>query len=168
MMRTMPTHHRQRGMSLIMTLALMLALVLVAVGSTLGTLFLTGVIGDAAAFAATPEQDVAKAEKPAIYLPIEPALITNFDKHGRVGYLQIRMDVMARDQAVIDAVRKHMAVVRNDLLLLMSSKSYEELADRAGKEALRQQALEAINEILAERHVDGRVEAVYFTAFVMQ
>lgn len=164
---------RQRGMSLVLMIGLIVALLLVTGGAGVTALYLTGVVGGDPAAAAEGEQQAAQNKEPeplapAIYLPLEPALIANFDKRGNVGFLQVSVELMARDQSVVEAARKHMAVIRNNLLFLLSGKSYEELADRAGKEALRQQALDEINKILAKRNVDGRVEAVYFTAFVMQ
>lgn len=167
-MRIAATRFWQRGLSTVLILVLVVVLLLITSGATVAALYLVGAIGNGSTVDEHAGEGKTESQKPAIYLPVEPALIANFDKRGQVGFLQVSVELMARDQTVLDAARKHMAVVRNNLLLLMSSKSYEELADRAGKEALRQQALEAVNNLLAERHVDGRVEAVYFTAFVMQ
>jgi flagellar FliL protein len=171
---------RQAGLStVVLVILILVAVLLLGGGGTVAALYFGGVIGgdsaptanaDAAGADAQGGDAQAKAEKkkPPIYLPIEPALVANFDRKGRVGYLQAGVELMAREQKTIDAAQKNMPVIRNNLLFLMSSKSYEELSDRAGKEKLREQALGEVNKVLEEQGFDGRIEAVYFTAFVMQ
>lgn len=112
----------------------------------------------------------AKEEKlPAIYQPLEPAFVVNFKDRGRTRFLQVEVQVMARDQKVIDELNKHMPVIRNDLLLLLSAQTAETLQSAEGKEALRQGSLDSINKFMEEQ--TGKkdvIEALYFTSFVMQ
>ena len=105
---------------------------------------------------------------PALYLTLDPKLVVNFETPGKARFLQVGMDLMAHDQAVIDGLKQHMPAIRNELLLLFSGKSYETLASREGKEAIKTEILEAVNRILAAREIKGRVEEVYFTTLVMQ
>ena len=56
---------------------------------------------------------------PALYTSLHPPLVVNFqDVAGDTHFMQITMEVMARDQNVINSVREHVAVVRNSLILL--------------------------------------------------
>lgn len=103
-----------------------------------------------------------------LYLSIDPPLVTNFEVRGQLRFLQTQMEIMARDQMVIDAVVYHMPVIRNQLLLLMNDQSYERLSSREGREAIRVEALEEIRRVLREVGAPANVEAVYFTGFVMQ
>jgi flagellar FliL protein len=75
---------------------------------------------------------------------------------------------MTRDPAVTDLVTLHMPVIRNNLMLLFSNQTYDTVSTLEGKEALREEALEVIQQILEEETGDPGVEAVYFTSFVMQ
>jgi flagellar FliL protein len=161
---------RQRGASTLLIISLVLAFLVIAGGLAVATLYFTGMLGGGGSDAVAAEAAEAEPEapKPPIYLPLEPPMVVNFERKGRVGYLQVSIEVMSRDQAAIDAVRLHMPVVRNNLLLLMSGKSYEELETREEKDALRDEALAEINRVLDERSIEADVEAVYFTAFVMQ
>ena len=52
--------------------------------------------------------------------------------------------------------------------LFRSSQTYDSVSTLEGKEALREEALSVIQEILEEETGDPGVEAVYFTSFVMQ
>lgn len=105
---------------------------------------------------------------PAIYLPIDPAFVVNFASQGKARFLQITVEVMTRDETVPDKVKLHMPVIRNNLMLLFSDQSYDNVSTLDGKEALRESALEVVQQILEEETGDPGVEAVYFTSFVMQ
>nr|WP_242469212.1 flagellar basal body-associated FliL family protein [Halorhodospira halochloris] len=103
-----------------------------------------------------------------IYLKLEPPLTVNFERGQRISYLQAEVELMARSEEALEAVERHMPVVRNNLLMLFADQSFQELNTRAGREELRRKSLEEINGILEERGAQGEVEAVYFTSFVMQ
>lgn len=170
----------------ILKILLLLVGGLILVGGSIGaTLFLTGalnkgggedhqVAAPAAHGAAAPAHGGANVASPIsfggppIYLPIEPAFIVNFEDQGMLRYLQIGMTVMARNQQVLDAVTQSMPQIRNDLILLFSNQKMEVLASLNGKEKLRMQALAQIQGILTREIGMPGIEAVYFTAFVLQ
>ena len=113
----------------------------------------------------------AVAEEPVVpethYLALEKMVIT-FAQKGGAKYLQVEMQLMAHDQAVLDAVTEHMPVVKNDLLVLLSGQDSAPLRTLEGKEALRGEILTAVQKIVKENaDLDGP-QAVYFTSFVMQ
>ncbi len=111
---------------------------------------------------------VQEAPKPAIYHPLEPAFVVNYKERGRTRFLQAQVEVMTRDPKVVEALTKHMPLIRNNLLLLLSAQTAEILHSAEGKEQIRQQAQEEVNRILKEETGTEGVEAVYFTSFVMQ
>lgn len=149
-------------------------LILIGVGGVLliaiivgATLFLTGFFEDEApsAEAAASTGEAALAE--AIYQRLEPAFLVNYpDKNVRV--MQIEISLMARDQAVIDAVNLHAPVIRNNILLLLSGQDPETIKTTEGKVALQAAVLEAVNQVLTEHAVEKGVESVFFTSLVMQ
>lgn len=106
--------------------------------------------------------------KPAVYLALEPAFLVNHQtaKGGR--YLQVTMEVMARDPVLLEEVKRHMPSIRNNLVMVLSSLPEGDLATRDGKEKIRNDSLSEINKILADNGVKDKVEAVYITNFVMQ
>lgn len=114
------------------------------------------------------EGDEEEASLPAIYLPVDPAFVVNFASQGKARFLQVTVEVMTRDPAMPDQIKLHMPVIRNNLMLLFSSQSYDGVSTLDGKESLREEALEVVQQILEEETGDPGVEAVYFTSFVMQ
>ena len=117
---------------------------------------------------AKPEaKHVAKA--PANYIALEPPFVANFDGTAGTRFLQITVQLMTRAPEMVDFLKQHDPVIRNDLLLLFGNQHVDEVSSREGKEKLRAAALEAIRKIVAaEGGKPEELEAVYFTSFVMQ
>ena len=107
---------------------------------------------------------------PAIYQSLHPPLVVNFrDEAGSAHFMQITMEVMSRDQGVVNALRENLPIIRNGLILLYGQSVYEEVTTREGKEKMLADGLAEIRRIMAEETGDGSgVEAVYFTALVIQ
>ena len=116
--------------------------------------------------------DAATAAKPTaepIYVALEPPFVVNFEAGSQVRFLQVAAQAMTRDTAIADLVKRHDPMVRNALLLLLAGQTYDSLATREGKEALRRRALEEVRAVVKAQGGDpARLEALYFTSFVMQ
>lgn len=115
-------------------------------------------------------EDSAQAEQhsPAIYYPLKPPIIVNFQSRGRQRFLQAEVTLMMRDESVVQAIEVHMPLIRNSLVLLFSGQVYEELQTAEGKELLREEALEEIQRLLEQEIGQPGIEQVLFTNFVMQ
>lgn len=106
--------------------------------------------------------------EPPIYLPLDPPLVVSIETESAVRFLQVSVEVMARDPAVIEAVKAHNPVIRNNLLLLLHGLAIDELDGRDGKQMLRDQALAEVQTVLEEQIDDPGIENLYFTSFVIQ
>jgi len=104
----------------------------------------------------------------AQYLTLDPPLIVNIGQNSKARYLQVSLDVMATETAAIDAVKKHMPAIRNNLVLLLSNQQYDLLSTMEGKESLRTQILEQIKSTIAANGEKAEVESVYYTGFIIQ
>jgi flagellar protein FliL len=143
-------------------IVLVLAIVLLACGG----------VGAWFAFASHDKKPQAARKEPALpalYMALDPPFVVNFEAEQQVRFLQVTVQLMSRDPATIELLKANDPVVRNDLLLLFAGQKYTVIATREGKEALRQQTLEAIRKIVTgSGGKPEKVEAVYFTSFVMQ
>ncbi|MBS0396150.1 MAG: flagellar basal body-associated FliL family protein [Proteobacteria bacterium] len=106
--------------------------------------------------------------KPAQYFSFDPPLVVNFDDTQAVRFLQLQIDVMARDEKVIEAVKQNAPAIRNNLLMLMNNRDYKVLMTREGKEALRQECLKEAQRILKKETGSPGIEDLYFSSFVVQ
>lgn len=104
----------------------------------------------------------------AVYYAFDPAFVVNFQAQDQLRFLQVKVEAMARDQKVIEAIEKHMPVIRNNLVVLFSSQDFTTISTRVGKERLRAQTLAEVQKILKDNTGQPGVEQIYFTSFVMQ
>ena len=139
---------------------------LIAALIVMATLYVSGVIpgSQSGGFDKSGNRELL----PAIYLPIDPAFVVNFSGQGNARFLQITVEVMARSPEVLEQIKTHMPVIRNNLNMLFSDQQYDKINTLEGKERLRAEALEIIRRILEQETGDPGLDAVYFTTFVMQ
>lgn len=116
------------------------------------------------------ETEITAVKQAPIYYAIEKPLIVNFgdQSQGAVRYLSIKLKVMARDQAVIDAFTLNEPAIQHELLLLFFAQKYADLNTVEGTKILQEQTLSTINKVLKAEHTTGELESVYFTSLLMQ
>jgi flagellar protein FliL len=116
-----------------------------------------------------PAVAVKEPPAPALYVALDPPFVVNFEADQQVRFLQVTAQLMSRDPATIELLKTNDPVVRNDLLMLFGGQKYSVVSTREGKEALRTQTLAAVRKIVASAGgKPEKLEAVYFTSFVMQ
>jgi flagellar FliL protein len=120
-----------------------------------------------------PKEAKAKVESkevlPPRYITIDPPFVVNFEAQSAVRFLQVSVGIMTREPELEKLLKDNDPRMRNDLLLILGNQSYETLSSLAGKEELRKRCLEAVRTIVKELSGDPtKVEALYFTSFVMQ
>lgn len=117
---------------------------------------------------AKTRKDSKKTLPPPIYVALEPPLVVSFEGPGAMRFLQLTVEVMARDEKVIEAVEQHNPVIRNNLLMLVGGTDMKTLSTREGKEALRALALAEVQAVVESQTGEPGVEDLYFTSFVVQ
>ena len=119
-----------------------------------------------------PEPEVAGAEaetpveetKDPIFVRLDPPLVVNFTHRGNLRYLQTSLELMHRDEGVIEDVTLNMPVIRNNLIMVLSDQTFEDLSSKSAKEDLRIKISDTVAQIV---HAEPPVET-YITSFVMQ
>lgn len=154
----------EKPKSKMMLIIIIVVLVVLLVGGGAAAFFMMSGSDEKVADA----EEQAPQQSPAIYFDFKPPFIVNFQMNGRQRYVQISLSIMTRQGAVVDALQKHMPLIRNNLLMVFSSQDFEMLRSPEGKETLRQMALEELQKILNEQIGEPGVEQVLFTNFVMQ
>ncbi|ETI58231.1 flagellar basal body-associated FliL family protein [Marinomonas profundimaris] len=145
-----------------------LLLVLLGGGGAAAYFFLFSGPSDVDPAASAEAEAAALAKEPSIYLAMDPAFTIDLMVGGKQRYVQLNMSVKSKNTDQINAVTLHMPLIRNSLVLLFSSQSFDELQTAEGKIALKQAALDAINGILEQETGQGGIDGVLFTNFVMQ
>lgn len=110
-----------------------------------------------------------KDKGPAKYVAFEPPFVVNFKADSAVKFLQVSLQVMTRDDTTARELKDNDPAIRNAILELLDGQTYEVLSTSAGKDKLRDDALQKVRDVMNGEGYDGaKVEAVYFTSFVMQ
>lgn len=117
-----------------------------------------------------PEESVSEepAKPPALYYALNPKFQTNYDVNGRQRLFQLAISFLTREQDVVAALSTHAPVIKSRLVILLSGQDFVALQTPQGREQLRKQCLEAVQEILEAEIGKPGVEKVLFTDFVMQ
>lgn len=99
-----------------------------------------------------------------VYVRLDPPLVVNFTHRGNLRYLQTTLEAMHRDQDIIDQVTLNLPLIRNNLILMLSDQSYDDLFTKTAKEELRVKINDEVAQVVpAEPPVE-----VFLTSFVMQ
>lgn len=111
----------------------------------------------------------AEQKLPPQFVSLDPPFVVNFQPGSSARFLQIAVQVMTREEAMVRQLEHLAPIIRNDLLMLFGNKQVAEVSTPEGKEALRAATLDAVRGVVvAENGRAEAVEAVYFTSFVMQ
>jgi flagellar protein FliL len=105
----------------------------------------------------------ASGESGSELVSIPPLLVNLAEPQGR-RYLKIALDVEVKDKATADQLNKNMPKVKDALLLLLSSKTYEDLGSLEAKILLKKEIVERLTLVLGEQ----KVQRVYITEIVIQ
>jgi flagellar FliL protein len=106
---------------------------------------------------------------PVIYEALTPAFVVNFKGNPEVRVVQIEITAASKDKAILDALKKHAPMLRNNVLMIISAQDPTTFKTVEGKEALRSKIKDEIKNIVVEQ-TDKKVgvDELYFTGFVMQ
>ncbi|MCZ9638810.1 flagellar basal body-associated protein FliL [Pseudomonas putida] len=117
-----------------------------------------------------PVDPTAASVKPAaIYEPLAPAFVVNFNQNGRQRYMQVSITLQGRNQADLDALKVHMPVIRNNLVMMFSGQGFDTLAGSPiGQEMLRQKATAVVQEVAQKEVGKPVIDQLLFTNFVLQ
>ena len=160
----------------VLKILLILFSVLLLIGASVGgTLMLTGSLvgltaglrGGDAAEADGKRRAQAKTAAP-IYVELGEPFVVNFIEGNQIRYLQVKIEVMTRDETIPQAISTHLPKIRNNLVFMFSGFDYTSLATVTGKQKIRDEALAEVQSILSDEIGNPGVESVYFTSFVMQ
>lgn len=94
---------------------------------------------------------------------LPPLLVNLAEPQGR-RYLKIALDIEVKDKLAADLLNKNMSKVKDSLLLLLSSKTYEDLGSLENKILLKKEIVERLTLVLGEQNV----QRVYITEIVIQ
>ena len=111
------------------------------------------------------EKKAAELAKPqiAVFWPMDAFVVNLIDNEGE-RYLKVVLQLELSDQLALEEVNLLKPKIRDNILDLLSAKTYKEMMDPIGKQRLRDEIALRANGYLTK----GKVLKVYFTEFVIQ
>jgi len=111
------------------------------------------------------EQAAVVEETPQIkpIFPLKAFIVNLAGENGR-RYLKIKMDLEITKEELNDPIRERIPQIRDSVMMILTSKRYEDIKNTEGKIALRQDIQNQINSFFKEPCVSN----IYFTDFVIQ
>lgn len=154
------------GPSMKMIIVVLVVVQLMMFGGLAAFLLMSGALNQQSGSAPAAQQ--SEERKEALYISFEPAFTVNFGGPSSSRFMQVTIEAMTYDSEVPQNITKHMPVIRNSIVLLLSSQTVETVSSLQGKEKLRTSILTEVQEILKQRVGKKGIEEIYFTSFVMQ
>lgn len=120
---------------------------------------------EAAADGDDAEEAHAKDPKhPPVFHPLDTFTVNLADRER---YLQIGVVYELKSPEIAEALKTVNPIVRSRILLVLSSKTVEELSSTEGKQALAEQLIAEARGALTAKEAKG-VQQVHFSSFVIQ
>ncbi len=158
----LPQEEKKKGGMLKWIILAVLIIALAGGGYFAYTKFFAAPADETQAKEAAAEQ---QAEQPAEgqLVPLPQFLVNLADPLGR-RYLKLGLEVEVRDEAVTESLSKNEAKIKDTMLLLLSSKTFDQLSTLKAKVELKQEIVSRLNQILG----NGSILRVYITEMVIQ
>jgi flagellar protein FliL len=90
--------------------------------------------------------------------------LVNLSDSGGKRYLKISIQLELSNQQASQELGRRNVEVRDAVLMILSSKEYNDIGNAMGKMVLKRELLARLNKILR----DGQVKEIYFTEFLVQ
>lgn len=152
---------------LIIIVVAVLLVVGIAVGVTIT--LMGGGSSSAEEESATQEEASASTGKGMpMYFRLKPEFIVNYQVGTRQRFLQVYMEVMTRDPAMMEELETHSPMLRNAIIQIMGEQNFEELRSNEGRIKLRDLLTAEVKRLMQQETGKETIEQVLFTNYVMQ
>ncbi|WP_345336227.1 flagellar basal body-associated protein FliL [Ferrimonas pelagia] len=101
------------------------------------------------------------------YYGLEPEIVTNYLTHGRrLGYVRVQVELMLKDADTLELVEHHAPLIRATVVEILGQQSEEQIKSLAGRETVRREIFEAINQLLAQETGQPLLANLLFAKFL--
>jgi len=90
--------------------------------------------------------------------------LVNLADQGGKRYLRVKIDLEISDENLKEELDQRMPQIKDSILMILPAKKFDDIKDREGKTALRNEIIKKLNSFLTT----GTITYAYFTEFVVQ
>ena len=112
----------------------------------------------------TPKDNIADQqvlEEVGKVIPLETFIVNLAGSKGRK-VLKVNMELEIKGQDIIQEIDNRKAQIRDFIIIILSSKTYDEVSTKEGKDLLRNEIKDQVNSFLSK----GKIINVYFTELI--
>ncbi len=103
------------------------------------------------------------------YFTLEPDLTTNFYTKGKkLGYVQVRIDIMVMSQQDLAIVEHHQPLIRDAVIELLGKQTEDTIKSLSGREDLRKTLVTKLNQTLLPETGRNVISDLLFTKYLYQ
>ncbi len=147
---------------------IIIAAVVLLGGGGAAAFFLMGDDKAKPAAAEGEETEVVVEKETPEYVGVPESITSNLPGKHKSRTVQIKMSFMVRGSDKVDLVKDHMPRLKNDVLMLVSQQSADELKTPEGRTLLQERSLETVQATMTDLVGDPTIAKVLFVSFVMQ
>lgn len=114
------------------------------------------------------QSEKAEESEPEFYHNVSMPLLVNFPPGSSAKIIKISVAILVKGEASVDVLKKHEPMIRNNLLMAISSVGADKAKTQEGKQELRAMMLNEIGKVMEKMAGKNTAKEVYFTEFVMQ
>lgn len=94
-------------------------------------------------------------------VPLETFIVNLAGSKGRK-VAKVNMEIEVQGEHGLDEVERRKAQIRDIIIIILSSKTFEDVSSREGKDSLRNEIKDTVNSFL----IKGKISGVFFTEFI--
>lgn len=116
------------------------------------------------------ESEIAQIDrkKPVAFVKLDTFTVNLQPEDGELHYLQVELVIKANETEVVNVITRKMPEIRNQILLLLSSKKPGEISNLEGKQQLSQDITGAVKSKIGSEILQDDISDVLFTSFIIQ
>lgn len=114
------------------------------------------------------QEEATEQRVKSIYYKLEKPFLVNIQGGERSRHMQVDVTIKGKEQAAIDAIKKHEPVIKNDLNQLFGSQEVQVLQTHEGLVKLNEDATRIVQSFMQKEIGSPGIDQVLFTNFVMQ
>ncbi len=113
--------------------------------------------------------EAENSQEQLAYYTLQPDITTNyFTKGKKLGYIQLRVDIMVLHQDDVAEVEHHQPLIRDTIIEILGQQTKDTIATLAGREDLKKKLVEKLNEVLLPETGKVLVADLLFTKYLYQ
>ncbi|WP_371916548.1 flagellar basal body-associated protein FliL [Pseudomonas sp. PIC25] len=118
---------------------------------------------------AVASEEKADDKAPQVsYIGLTPALVGNYGSGPKLKYYKADVSLRVTGADAAARVEHHEPLIRNQLVMLFSQQTDETLGSVEAKEALRQEALKQVQQVLEQEEGKPLVDDLLFNNLIIQ